>query len=173
MKTRYLAAVIGTVSGLLSVGFASTVLAQPENRFEPPENVSFRHASIVSEGTRMSAEVFLPKGAKQKLPTIVMSHGWGGTAEHLRTDGVAFARAGFLVVTFDFRGWGNSEARVITKSSPVERDGKTVAEVTEVRGVVDPIYNEKRKEAQQLTIDWFREHVTRDAKKTSAIKGQR
>ena len=87
----------------------------------------------------MSAELFAPKGAEQKLPTIVMSHGWGGTAEHLRPDGVAFARAGFLVVTFDYRGWGKSDSRLIAKSPPVQREGKLVAEVTEVRGVVDPI----------------------------------
>jgi dienelactone hydrolase len=113
------------------------VLAQEE--FAAPEDVAFRNADIISEGTRMSAEVFSPKDASNKLPTIVMSHGWGGTAEHLRPDGIAFARAGFLVVTFDYRGWGKSDARVITTSRPVERDGKLVAEVTEVRGVVDPV----------------------------------
>ena len=87
----------------------------------------------------MAAEVFSPKDADGKLPTIVMSHGWGGIAKHLRPDGVAFARAGFLVVTFDYRGWGNSDARLFTKSRPQKKNGKLVAEVTEVRGVVDPI----------------------------------
>lgn len=110
-----------------------------QDRFAPPTDVDYRIADIISEGTRMSAEVFSPKEAAGKLPTIVMSHGWGGTADHLRPDGVAFARAGFLVVTFDYRGWGNSDARLISKSRPVKRDGKLVAEVKEVRGVVDPI----------------------------------
>ena len=87
----------------------------------------------------MAAEVFSPKGAAGKLPTIVMSHGWGGTAEHLRPDGVAFARAGFLVVTFDYRGWGNSDARLISSRPPTMKEGKRIAEVAEVRGVVDPI----------------------------------
>lgn len=87
----------------------------------------------------MSAEVFAPKDATLRLPTIVMSHGWGGTAEHLRPDAVAFARAGFLVITFDYRGWGDSDARVITKSRPIQQNGKRIAEVSEVRGVVDPI----------------------------------
>jgi hypothetical protein len=85
--------------------------------------------------------VFAPKNPKtQKLPTIVMSHGWGGTAVALRPDGIAFARAGFLVVTFDYRGWGKSDSRLILASKSVEKkDGKLIAEVKEVHEVVDPI----------------------------------
>ncbi len=117
---------------------ASGQQESPE-RFQPPADVEFRTADIISEGTRMAAEVFSPKNSKGKLPTIVMSHGWGGTAHALRPDGVAFARAGFLVVAFDYRGWGNSDARLITSKKPTRQDGKLIAEVQEVRGVVDPI----------------------------------
>ncbi len=104
-----------------------------------PADINYRTANIISEGVSMSAELFSPKDVSKKLPTIVLSHGWGGTAESLRPDGVAFARAGFLVVTFDYRGWGNSDARLIAKNRPEWKDGKLVAEVTEVRGVIDPI----------------------------------
>jgi len=109
--------------------------------FKVPDDVAFRAADIMSEGTRMSAEVFAPKVPKtEKLPTIVMSHGWGGTAALLRPDAVAFARAGYLVVTFDYRGWGKSNSRLILAEKSLERkDGKLVAEVKEVREVVDPI----------------------------------
>src|SRR6185437_8061651 len=93
-----------------------------------------------SEGTRMAAEVFAPKEPKsERLPTIVMSHGWGGTAAALRPDAIRFARAGYLVVVFDYRGWGNSDARLVATGKPQMREGKLVAEVKEVRGVVDPI----------------------------------
>ena len=69
-----------------------------------------------------------------------MSHGWGGTAAALRPDAIAFARAGYLVVTFDYRGWGKSDSRLILAGKPLEKkDGKLVAEVKEVREVVDPI----------------------------------
>ena len=121
------------------VSLGSVALAQTGSQFEPPADISFRTDSIISEGTRMSAEVFSPKNAQGKLPTIVMSHGWGGTAAGLRPDAVAFARAGFLVVTFDYRGWGNSDARLVAKSKPKNQNGKLIAEVAEVRGVVDPI----------------------------------
>lgn len=127
------------VTIIILLGFAPNTFAQQDSKFEPPDDVSYRRDSIISEGTRMAAEVFSPNGATDRLPTIVMSHGWGGQAEHLRVDGVAFARAGFLVVTFDYRGWGQSDARLIAKAAPATRDGKLVAEVAEVRGVVDPI----------------------------------
>jgi dienelactone hydrolase len=105
-----------------------------------PDDVSFRAADIISEGTRMAAEVFAPKAPKaDKLPTIVMSHGWGGTAAALRPDAIRFAQAGYLVVAFDYRGWGNSDARLVAVGKPEKKDGRLIAEVKEVRGVVDPI----------------------------------
>lgn len=128
---------------VVGLAVALSLLGSPllfaQNEYAAPSDIAYRKANIISEGTGISAEVFSPKGTTDKLPTIIMSHGWGGTAEHLRLDGVAFARAGFLVITFDYRGWGDSDARVIAKSRPVQQDGKLVADVTEVRGVVDPI----------------------------------
>jgi uncharacterized protein len=109
--------------------------------FKVPEDVTFRADEIMSEGTRMAAEVFAPKQPKsEKLPTIVMSHGWGGTAAALRPDAIAFARAGYFVVAFDYRGWGKSDARLILADKKLQmKDGKLIAEVKEVREVVDPI----------------------------------
>ncbi len=105
-----------------------------------PDDVAFRRADIISEGTRMAAEVFAPRKPKgERLPTVVMSHGWGGTAEMLRPDAIRFAQAGYLVVAFDYRGWGASDARLVAVGRPEKKDGKLVAEVKEVRGVVDPI----------------------------------
>lgn len=123
-------------------GTSAPVLSQEtKGEFQVPEDIAYRKADIVSEGTRMAAEVFAPKKAgKERLPTIVMSHGWGGTAALLRPDALVFARAGYLVVAFDYRGWGASDGRVILAGpKPAARDGKLVAEVREIREVVDPI----------------------------------
>ncbi len=111
---------------------------QPD--FKVPDDVAFRTESVVSEGTRMAAEVFAPKKPEtEKLPTIIMSHGWGGTAAALRPDAIIFARAGYLVVAFDYRGWGNSDSRLVAVGKPEMKDGKLVAEFQQVREVVDPI----------------------------------
>jgi dienelactone hydrolase len=127
-----------TVAIISCVGGLYTQVTKPAVKV--PEDVAFRTADIMSEGTRMAAEVFTPKEPKrEKLPTIIMSHGWGGTAAHLRPDAIRFAQAGYLVVTFDYRGWGESDSRLIAVGKPERRDGKLIADVQEVREVVDPI----------------------------------
>jgi dienelactone hydrolase len=127
----------------LLLPLAATPASAQESKpdFRAPEGVAFHAADIVSEGTRMSAEVFAPEGSEgKKLPTIIMSHGWGGVAKALRPDAVAFARAGYLVITIDYRGWGKSDSRLILAGAkPEKKDGKVIAEVKEVREVVDPI----------------------------------
>lgn len=114
-----------------------------------PADIECRNANIISAGTRMSAEVFAPKsGAGKKLPSILMAHGWGGTAALLRRDAILFAQNGYLVVTFDYRGWGPSDSRLIlTGPAPAEKPNhRFTAEVQEVREVVDPL---------DQAEDWF------------------
>src|SRR5262245_42579199 len=77
--------------------------------YQPPEDVLHRQATIISEGSRLAAELFnLKANEGNALTTIIMCHGWGGVAERLRPDAVGFARGGYFVVTFDYRGWGPS-----------------------------------------------------------------
>jgi dienelactone hydrolase len=119
-------------------------------QYQAPADVAFRTVSIVSEGVRIHGEVFRPASApaSEKLPTIIMAHGWGGVAASFRTDAVQMARAGLQVLTFDYRGWGESGSRVVLSGAepalPAER--RFHAEVEAVRGYVDPT-----EQAQ----DWF------------------
>src|SRR5260370_4399700 len=97
---------------------------------QAPADLDIRTATIVSEGTPMTASLYsLKDNAGQKLPCVVMAHGWGGTAAALRPDAIPIARAGYYVAAFDYRGWGKSESRLIRVSG----------ELKEVREVVDPI----------------------------------
>src|SRR5712691_3241120 len=87
---------------------------QPAQPFTPPDDIDYRKANVMSEGVRLTAELYSPKSAAGKqLPTIIMSHGWGGTAALLRAVALDFAHAGYLVIAFDYRGWGASDSRVI------------------------------------------------------------
>lgn len=116
--------------------------------YRPPQDVAFQTVDIWSEGVRLHGELFRPAGATGKLPTIIMAHGWGGTASSFRTDAVQLVRAGFQVLTFDYRGWGESDGRVIlTKPQPPLPPGRRfTAEVEAVRGYVDP---------SEQAQDWF------------------
>ncbi|MFL6215269.1 MAG: alpha/beta hydrolase [Blastocatellia bacterium] len=120
--------------------------------FKAPDNIDFRVANVMSEGVRLHAELFSLKSLSGKpLPTVIMAHGWGGTAANFRRDAIEFANAGYLAITFDYRGWGESDScLILVGPSPVKpisgQNQKFTAEVTEVREVVDPL---------EQTTDWF------------------
>lgn len=82
---------------------------------------------IWCEGSRLAADLHLPDGlvGDQQIPAILLCHGWGGLKEHLTaTYAPWFAKAGFAALTFDYRGWGESEVRTVPGG--------------ELREVVDP-----------------------------------
>ncbi len=140
MKTR---AQKGTLVVWLLLLLPCLVRGQTEaNAYKPPEDIAFRKAIVMSEGSQITAELFTPRANEgQPLPTIIMCHGWGGTAPQLRPDAVVFARAGYFVVTFDYRGWGASEGPVVlTEHTRRGKPGEPfTALVKEIREVVDPL----------------------------------
>jgi len=141
---------------MLAFGLATFSAAKPSTQagapssasYKAPDTIDFRTAKIVSEGVRLHAELFSLKTlAGKQLPTVIQAHGWGGTAAGFRRDSIDLANAGYLVINFDYRGWGESESRVILTAPPAKKEGlKYTAEVTEVREVVDPL---------EMVIDWF------------------
>ncbi|MCB1684255.1 MAG: alpha/beta fold hydrolase [Pseudomonadales bacterium] len=119
----------------------STLTPQTANA-SSSEDVLIRRVDVFSEGTRMSGMLYTPKAAsaEAKLPTIVMAHGWGGTQRSLQRDAEGFARAGFLVLSFDYRGWGESDSRVVLTQPAADPTAVTfTAEVRAIREVVDPL----------------------------------
>ena len=129
---------------------AQTTNARPATPFPVPDDITLRSVDIYSEGTRMAGDVYAAKAnTGKKLPTIVMAHGWGGTKAAFRPEAVAFAQAGYLVVGFDYRGWGESDSRVILveRHAPAQKQNyHFTAEVQEVREVVEPL---------DMVVDWL------------------
>jgi len=107
-------------------------------------NIETRHVDIYSDGTRISGDLFYPKGAKKgdNLPAIILCHGWGGERSHLNTAYAPyFAAEGYVVLTFDYRGWGDSDSRLVIKGEMPKpgKNGEVTVRATAIRELVDPV----------------------------------
>jgi len=82
-----------------------------------------RKVDIHSEGVRIAGTVLQPQTiGETRLPALVMSHGWGGTAGMLRTQAERFVEAGYVVLLIDYRGWGESDARMVQEPGGARRE---------------------------------------------------
>jgi dienelactone hydrolase len=126
---------------MLSSSGASTVAAQ-QKQPALPDNVQKRAVVIWSEGTRMAGDLYYPKGIKKddKLPALVLCNGWGGVKLNLQSLAGKFAAARYVVLAFDYRGWGDSDSKLVLKGERPKPDEKQEAtvRVQVIREVVDP-----------------------------------
>lgn len=66
--------------------------------------------SFTSQSVRCAARVYRPAADEQSRPVVVMGHGFGGVrALRLYAYAERFADAGYVVVVFDYRGFGESD----------------------------------------------------------------
>jgi dienelactone hydrolase len=107
-------------------------------------NVAHRSVEIWSDGTRLAGDLFYPRVRHQDdtYPAIVMCNGWGGLKNELNT-GTApeIAAEGFFVLTFDYRGWGESDSRLVVRGDMPTPDENGVVNVRAqaIRELVDPV----------------------------------
>ena len=65
-----------------------------------------------SEGSRLEGDYFVPTGLKggERRPGIVLCHGYSGIRQAILPDyAKLFAEAGYVALSFDYRGFGGSE----------------------------------------------------------------
>lgn len=75
-----------------------------------------------SAGIRCAATLHVPEGTGP-FPAILMVHGWGGVQDALTLPFYApFNRAGFVVMTFDYAGWGQSDGTPRNVINPWHRE---------------------------------------------------
>ncbi len=132
-----------------AMALAAAMVSMPGFAGEPKEVRGFpdlerRSVELWSDGTRLAGDLTYPKTATadNKLPAIVLCHGWGGTKAHLNAQiAPQFAAAGFVVMTFDYRGWGESDSRlVVTDEMPKpDKDGYVTVKALAVQQLVDPL----------------------------------
>jgi uncharacterized protein len=112
--------------------------SHPESR-DMSYEISEQSVVIWSEGSRLSAILIRPKmeGAR---PGILLCHGWGGLKEHLARYARDFAKAGFVCLVFDYRGWGGSDGRLISADGPMLIEaGRQTVTARVIREAVDPL----------------------------------
>ena len=127
----------------LIVGLLATSEARAQRGFELPDTATRRAVDIWSEGIRLAGDLYAPRdlAADETRPTIVMSHGWGGTKALLANVASRLAAEGYLVLAFDYRGWGESDGKLVVQGDMPDRDADGIVTVRarEIRNVVDPI----------------------------------
>ena len=96
---------------------------------------------IWSEGSRLAAELFKPRGALKPGPAILLCHGWGGLKSHLARYASVFAGHGYVALTFDYRGWGESDGKLIPLADTpmLTEAGEHTVKAQVLREIVDPI----------------------------------
>lgn len=72
--------------------------------------LSIRPVTFGSNGIELTGTLFVPAkaGRHNRLPAAVMCHGYGGDREAFASSAAALSSEGVIVLTFDFRGHGES-----------------------------------------------------------------
>ena len=111
-------------------------------RRELPEDIEKRVVTIWSDGTRMVGELYLPKSRKddQKLPALLLCAGTGGTKDGTQARiAPILAQSGYVVLALDYRGWGESDPRlmVLEKVPVPDEKGEVTVKARAVRWQMD------------------------------------
>ncbi|MDP6633955.1 MAG: alpha/beta fold hydrolase [Phycisphaerae bacterium] len=138
---------VAAILGLTSICQAAK--APKEEAVKGHPTIVKREITLWSDGTRLSGALLYPKDRKadQKLPGLVLCNGWGGTKAFLLNSGIAprFAAAGYVVIVYDYRGWGESNCRLVVrgKTPKPDKDGNVTVKAQAIREVVDPVDQQK------------------------------
>jgi dienelactone hydrolase len=102
-----------------------------------------RDVVILSDGIRLAGNLWLPQGfdATTQRPGVLLVHGWGGEKSHLnQAYAPQIAARGYPVLTFDYRGWGESDGIILPVGPTPKSDAKPFTiEAREVRTIVNPL----------------------------------
>ena len=99
--------------------------------------------TIWSDGIRLAGNMWHPADAEptEPRPAILLVHGWGGVKSHLnQAYAPQFAALGYSVLTFDYRGWGDSDGMLVPVADlPTDDAVEYSIKVKEIRTVVNPL----------------------------------
>jgi fermentation-respiration switch protein FrsA (DUF1100 family) len=96
------------------------------------EDAMSKAVSFYSEGVRLAGDLFLPAdlGPGERRAGIVLCHGYTGVRTiYLPDNARVLAEAGYVVLTFDYKGWGDSDGAK-TRLAPYSRVADVQAALT-------------------------------------------
>lgn len=105
-------------------------------------DAEIRHVTIWSDGTRMAGDLYIPSDLKEgeKRAAVLFCAGTGGVK---KGNGALYAKRfvkeGFIVLAFDYRGWGESDCK-LTLPEPMPKadaDGSVTVKARPVRWQMD------------------------------------
>ncbi|MGN9810589.1 alpha/beta fold hydrolase [Micromonospora sp. BQ11] len=76
--------------------------------------LTVRSGPAGDEPVDLDTTLYLPEGASagEKVPAVLLAHGFGGTKESVRSDAEEFAGRGYAVLTWTARGFGRSGGQI-------------------------------------------------------------
>ncbi|MEZ6142842.1 MAG: CocE/NonD family hydrolase [Zavarzinella sp.] len=117
MMTRNVFFVIYICMALLLA--APAILAQAKQPLTNPEVANPTAITNFSDGIKMQGNIYFPAGFKtdDKRPAVIFCNGTGGTRKGTPAKlAPHFVKAGYVFLAFDYRGWGDSDGKLM----PVE-----------------------------------------------------
>lgn len=101
-----------------------------------------QNISFFSEGVRLSGDLFLPEGLapNERRPGILLCHGYTGVRSlYLPDNARVLTEAGYVVLSFDYKGWGDSDGPK-SRLSPYGRviDSQSALTFLAAQKMVDP-----------------------------------
>ena len=105
-----------------------------QTRWIPKATGAFetRELHVNNQGADIYGVAYIPEGAGERLPLIIMSHGLGGTADSMQAYAEAMAREGYAAYCYDFRGGGER-----SRSDGATTDMSPLTEVSDLEAVLE------------------------------------
>src|SRR5215510_7412015 len=88
--------------------------------------------NFYSEGVKLTGDLYLPEDLrpKERRPGFVVCHGYTGVNDlYLPDNAILLNEAGYVVLTFDYKGWGES-AGARSRLAPYSRVADVQAAMT-------------------------------------------
>ena len=130
-----------SILGLLVAAIA--LIGSPCSHTAPLAAVEHSQVTIWSEGVRLAGDMFKPGGTAPgaELPGLLLVHGWGGSKQNLnRAYAPQFASLGFVVLTFDYKSWGESNGPLfVAEALPhTEEPSAVTVKAEHMRRIINP-----------------------------------